>query len=583
MSQPDVVLLHPPSVYDFREETILYGPVSDLVPSTTVFEMYPVGLTTIAEYLERHGYQTRILNLAVRMLREPRFDPQKTLAKLNPKAFGIDLHWLPHAQGGLEVARIIKKYHPDTPVIFGGFSATYFDEELCSYPQVDYVVKGDSTEGPVLELMNRITQGGEMHKVPNLTWKDSSGRVRSNPITYSPHNLSHLLMDYSYVVRSVVRDRDMASYIPFRNWLDYPITAAIMVRGCTHNCVTCGGSAYTFRRTFNRACPAYRSPHDSAKDIKSISNFSRGPIIIIGDIRQPGMDYAHQLLKALRGNRNPFILEFFEPASQEFVQEIASSIPDFVLEMSLESHDPKVRRAFGKTYTNEDMEATMAYALDAGCRRLDVFFMIGLPHQTPASVEATVDYCEHLLKRFPGGRLFPFISPLAPFLDPGSMAFDEPDRHGYRLRFKTLEEHRQALLQPTWKHIINYETNWMTADDIANSTYKAGIRLNRLKAKYGVIDSAQADITEARIYGAMELMEEIDHILATEDAEGREEHLQALKSQVDQVNLSTVCEKSELDLPVKGLLRIRVPQVAWFFARRWWHWLLHREAPSLSG
>jgi len=163
------------------------------------------------------------------------------------------------------------------------------------------------------------------------------------------------------------------------------------------------------------------------------------------------------------------------------------------------------------------------------------------------------------------------------------MAFDEPDKHGYRLRFKTLEEHRRALLQPTWKHIINYETNWMTADDIANSTYKAGIRLNRLKAKYGVIDSAQADITEARIYRAMELMEEIDHILATEDAEGQAERLRALKSQVDQVNLSTVCEKSELDLPVKGLLRIRVPQVAWFFARRWWHWLLHREAPSLSG
>ena len=78
-------------------------------------------------------------------------------------------------------------------------------------------------------------------------------------------------------------------------------------------------------------------------------------------------------------------------------------------------------------------------------------------------------------------------------------------------------------------------------------------------------------------------MEEIDHILATEVAEGQAERLRALKSQVDQVNLSTVCEKSELDLPVKGLLRIRVPQVAWFFARRWWRWLLHREAPSLPG
>ena len=57
MPQADLVLLHAPSVYDFRQKSILYGPVSDLVPSTPVFEMYPIGLTTIAEYLERHGLQ----------------------------------------------------------------------------------------------------------------------------------------------------------------------------------------------------------------------------------------------------------------------------------------------------------------------------------------------------------------------------------------------------------------------------------------------------------------------------------------------------------------------------------------------
>ena len=77
MPQADLVLLHAPSVYDFRKESILYGPVSDLVPSTPVFEMYPIGLTTIAEYLERHGFRVRIVNLAVRMLNSDRFDAGK--------------------------------------------------------------------------------------------------------------------------------------------------------------------------------------------------------------------------------------------------------------------------------------------------------------------------------------------------------------------------------------------------------------------------------------------------------------------------------------------------------------------------
>ena len=93
MKQEDLILIHAPSVYDFRKESILYGPVSDLVPSTPVFEMYPIGFTTLAEYLERDGFRVRIVNLAVLMMRDREFDVENFLAKLKPKAFGIDLHW----------------------------------------------------------------------------------------------------------------------------------------------------------------------------------------------------------------------------------------------------------------------------------------------------------------------------------------------------------------------------------------------------------------------------------------------------------------------------------------------------------
>ena len=96
MFNPDVIFLHAPAVYDFRQRATLWGPISDLVPSTPVFEMYPIGLTTLAEFLERFGYRTRIINLAVRMLQSQRFDADKYIASLkSPLLFGIDLHWLP--------------------------------------------------------------------------------------------------------------------------------------------------------------------------------------------------------------------------------------------------------------------------------------------------------------------------------------------------------------------------------------------------------------------------------------------------------------------------------------------------------
>src|SRR5271157_3782724 len=198
MANLDLMLLHAPSVYDFRNKSILYGPVSDLVPSTPVFEMYPIGFTTMAEYLERHGLRTRILNLAVRMLEDPAFNVEETIRRSDAAAFGIDLHWLPHAHGSIEVARIVKRLHPDRPVIFGGFSSTYFHRELIQYAAVDFVVRGDSTEAPMLALVEYIRSGGPSHplpgsasaqllaRIPNLVWKDANLNIQVNPMSYSP-------------------------------------------------------------------------------------------------------------------------------------------------------------------------------------------------------------------------------------------------------------------------------------------------------------------------------------------------------------------------------------------------------------
>jgi hypothetical protein len=81
MSRVDLVLLHAPSVYDFREHSIMFGPVSDMVPSSPVFEMYPLGFTTMAEYMERNGLKVRIVNLAVLMLNRPDFDVERRSAR----------------------------------------------------------------------------------------------------------------------------------------------------------------------------------------------------------------------------------------------------------------------------------------------------------------------------------------------------------------------------------------------------------------------------------------------------------------------------------------------------------------------
>jgi len=332
--------------------------------------------------------------------------------------------------------------------------------------------------------------------------------------------------------------------------------AVFTCRGCIENCVICGGSAAAFRNFYYREKPVFRSPELVIRDVKQIESFSNGPIFILGDLCQAGDDYAYEVLRLLQKERvkNQFILELFSPVLGDLVHQMGLSCPNFCLEMSPESHDPDVRKASGRNYSNEALEQTISDALGAGCRRMDVFFMIGLPKQTPQSVMETVDYCDHLLQKFKGDkRLALFIAPLSPFLDPGSLGFEQPERHGYRVLFRTLEEHRQALITPSWKYSLNYETEWMTRQQIAETAYEAILRLNRLKVRYGNIPQKLAEAGERRIQAAQEMMHRIDEIMSRGNYQ---EELSHLKAEIDRINMFPVSEKRQLELPV-GLIKLK--------------------------
>jgi len=217
MSAIDLLLLHPPSVYDFRRKTIMYGPISDLIPSSPVFEMYPLGFLTMTDYLESRGLKVRIVNLALRMMNDPAFDVAKFLARLKPRAIGIDLHWLPHAHGSIEVAKLVKKCHPQVPVIFGGLSATYFHRELIELPQVDYVLRGDAIEPQLFSLLTRLSCGQALDDVANLTWKFAD-EVRINPPAPLPVTADYADLKPQRIMKMVLRYRDLQSVLPFNGW-----------------------------------------------------------------------------------------------------------------------------------------------------------------------------------------------------------------------------------------------------------------------------------------------------------------------------------------------------------------------------
>lgn len=536
---------------------IFTGPISDVVPSSPVFEMYPIGLTSIGDYLERFGLKVKIINIANRMLLNPNFDAEKKLKKIKTKAFGIDLHWLAHAHGSVELAKVVKKLHPEVPVIFGGLSSTYFHKELIEYPWIDFVMRGDTTEKPLLMLLNRLeNKHSNFSSIPNLTWKQGD-HFHFNPISYVPDDLDEFdFPGYRYVIRSVFKYKSLLDPLPYKGWLQYPNTGLLTSKGCTYNCLICGGSKTAYDLNCNRKKIVMKSPKKLLEDIAFIQRFTRAPIFLLNDIRQGGEEYVEEFLSGLKKIKlkNEIVFELFQYADEDFFKQLHDAIPKYSIELTLESSDEKLRRLNGKLpCTNNKIIETLKSALKNGCAKIDLFFMVGIPGQTYQSAIENIGFCEEVHKICnEDKRLAYFVAPLSPFLDPGSPAFENPEKYGYKKIYSKLEDFRQAMVQPSWKYMLSYETKQMTREEIVKATYDSALLLNQFKLKYGLIDkNAYADI-ETKIKKSLEFIDRIDQLLNLPPLE-KERALEEIKKEVIEINRHSICGKNELKWETKKL------------------------------
>ncbi|MDD3378377.1 MAG: TIGR04190 family B12-binding domain/radical SAM domain protein [Candidatus Methanomethylophilaceae archaeon] len=565
MAHSDIIFLHAPSVYDFRKKPIFYGPVSDVIPSSPVFEMYPIGFMTISSHLEAAGFRTRIVNIAVQMLQSEKFDVERRIRTLDADVFAIDLHWMPHVHGALELAKIVRKYHPNSKIEFGGFTSSYFYDELIRRPEIDLIMRGDTTEVPTVKMMEVLQKGGDLSDVPNLIWKDTEGKIHDNGLTYSADSLDDIMFDYGVMIKNVIKHMDIKGALPWYGWDKLPLTSVFTVRGCSLNCAECGGSHHANGKVVCRKKPAYRSPEKLAEDIDSIQNYLDTPVFIVGDIRQHSMDYAERFLKAVKEREidNHVVIELFNGANAEYFKKLDGAFEGgYTIEFSPDSHDEEVRFALGKGYTNDAIEKSVTAAFDNGCSRFDLFYMTGLPHQTRESALDSAKASKHLWDTInEKDGLYIYNAPFAPFVDPGSRVFEEPEKWGYRFFARTLEDHRKLLDNPSWKLVLSYETKWMTRDVIAETSYDAALELSKAELECGRISKEDCDNRCERTEVARSLMHKIDDIMIISDLREREARLWEIKEEGERLMDSTVCNKNDLGWEAGSIWR-NSPRIA---------------------
>jgi len=553
--QADLILLHAPSIYDFRKRDDIFH--ANLSTSdcgvTPVYEMYPLGFKSIQGFLGRRGHSVRIINLASLMLRYPSFDVPSFLSRLSARAFGIDLHWMVHVQGSLAIAEELKKVHPRTPVIFGGISATYYCDELMLYPQVDMVLRGYDTLEPLSQLVATLKSGKQdLGSVPNLCFKDSVKFVHKNEFSYLPENIPGL--DWSSY-RGNFSGPSSDSLLK-----SSPYVFLLTSTGCAHNCPWCGGSRDAYRRIMGgmegKKVVIYKPLDEMIKEVESLGDVSDSGLFIyaLQWYCEPKERIIPMVKAASKMGVKKVQVELFHLPSMETVAEICKYVqPTFNL--SPQSHDLEISKLAGRgTFTMEQMEDWMEQAMARGVQEINVWFFIGMPKQTSKSVFETVEYCRHLLSKFRGKRVIPVICGMVPFLDPGSNFFVEPEKHGYRVFHRSLEEHRTAMLSLSLKDRLNYETNWMSRDELVYTSYEAARRLIIAKGEVGMVPKSVVRGVVSRIDEAVDIMHQIDRASEIIDPELKSKELASIRERNRSYNKSIFSSRSDQIVPMQRAL-----------------------------
>lgn len=498
----DLLLVHAPAFFDFRKRRDIYFPflgTSGDVPITPLYEYFPVGFKTLQRYLGERGFDVKILNLSSVLLRHPEVDFDRIVQALDTRVLGIDLHWMIHVQGSLAVAKRIKQLRPDISIVFGGISSTYYALELIQYPFVDMVMRGYDTHTPMNDLLNAIAAGKSLHGIANLVWKES-GVVRENIFSHKPDSFA-CGIDWS----EQPKDPGGGTAMPIHEIL------STQNAGCAYNCGWCGGSREAFRRIFKRHRTMSRKPVEEIdyefQTIKRIPGVNSYHFYSVGSYNESPSGMRRFLDLVGDAGLKSVSYEQFFLTKDDILKQMAQSNRRSIITLSPESHDPMVAKLAGRgVYTNEEMEAWIDRALEYGIYQIDIWYFVGMPEQGPGSVQATVDYCAHLLRKFKGKNVNPMICPMIPFLDPASTFFEHPQQHGYRVFHRSAEEHRRGMESASLFNRINYETRWLSRRQLVEVGFKAVRQLMELKGAMSALPKSLVLDYNSRIDDALAFM-----------------------------------------------------------------------------
>ena len=452
----------------YRKEIPLLGSIFSRFKNEIAVPEYsvmPMGLISLASTLEAKGFEAKVVNLGLKCQLKPSFRIERYIKSLTAKVFAISFNWVFHANSAPEIARTCKKLHPNSLVVMGGLSATWFAEEIMKkYSFIDAVLLGECEE-TIAKLVRNYLKGKKLDRVDGIFFREEN-RLKMNPIKVPPQDLDvynfasfHLLEDRKEYFRTDIAGFDQQK--PPSAWL--PIA-----RGCLYNCIFCGGGKEAYKMLTKREEMIFRSPDRVYEDIQCLVNQGVQRICFSHDPQLGGEKYYAEIFKKIKKSRvdASAYIEVFQLPSKNFIRKLTEAFPaNPMIAISPETGSENLRKFVGKFFSNNDLFKALNESIENGLFPA-VFFTPGHPGETYDTFKSTLEMIEKII------RMCPYVnisSANAYTIDPNCLMATHPEKYGVNLLFKSIEDYAKLGRRKRLKIIdlIGHETSTLKREEIA--------------------------------------------------------------------------------------------------------------------
>lgn len=304
----------------------------------------------------------------------------------------------------VEIAAMIKKSLPDTPVIIGGAHANALPRQTLEiFNDFDFLIYGQGEE-TLCELAEEWASGGGYANIAGLVYREN-GVVRQNPPRIIKSNLAKL---------------------PLPAWHLFPSSDILPLqgeRGCPFTCVFCSHNMGKKIRS--------RPPEHIVEEIEYDIERFKPKFIAFNDETfglngKKTVELLHLMIERGLGKKVRFGAQTRVDLVDGNFYRLMKEAGFWSVSFGIESGNQEVLNAIGKNITLSMAEDAIKLARKAGLKVL-CFFILGNPNETVKSINDTIKFA---IKAKPHRASFSLMVPY-----PGTQVYEwaKKGEMGYRL------------------------------------------------------------------------------------------------------------------------------------------------------